>query len=442
MLKISKFFLAAISTILLTPLTWADSLSDIYRSALQNDPVLRASRAIYMAEKETVQQGKAVLLPQLSASAGYTETDNKNASTDSHSETTGYSLNLSQALFNLPAWFQLQTVKQMSQSAQADFAAHQQALIIRVSEAYLNVLRAHSNGETRQAEKRAIQRQLEQTRERFEVGLIPITDVHEIQAIFDEATVNSLEARGALDIAFEQLQVLTGHRHSALAGLKNKFVALDPNPLDASAWVDFALANNLQLKSSQLAKQASNSTAKAAKYQQLPQITASVNYNKYDKLPIDEISRVPEQSSIRLNLSMPIYSGGLLSSQRRQAAYRATAAEERFIATQRNTVQSARSTHQLVVTNAARVKARKQAITSADSALKATQAGYEVGTRNIVDVLMGQRTLYQAQRNYASARYDYILSMMRLKEVAGQLSPEDIFKLDSWLSPDIVISRQ
>ena len=138
---------------------------------------------------------------------------------------------------------------------------------------------------------------------------------------------------------------------------------------------------------------------------------------------------------------MPIFSGGLTSSQARQSSYQAQAAEQNYIATKRNTMQAARSNHQLAITNAARVKARKQAITSAESALKATQAGYEVGTRTIVDVLMAQRTLFQAKRNYSNARYDYILSMMRLKQVAGQLSPADVLDLNKWLFDGNLINR-
>jgi len=146
-----------------------------------------------------------------------------------------------------------------------------------------------------------------------------------------------------------------------------------------------------------------------------------------------------EETAINLNLTMPIFSGGLTSSQSRQASYQAQTAEQNYIATKRNTMQAARSNYQSAITNAARVKARKQAITSAESALKATQAGYEVGTRNIVDVLLAQRTLFQAKRNYSNAKYDYILSMMRLKQVAGQLSPKDIFELNSWLSSKVII---
>jgi outer membrane protein len=324
--------------------------------------------------------------------------------------------------------------------AEATFAAQQQSLIIRVSDAYFNVLRAHDNKQTRNAEQLAIQRQLEQVTERFEVGLLPITDVHEIQAIFDDASVNSLEAKGALDIAFEQLQFLSGKNHNQLAGLKDSFSAEVPSPISAESWVQFALANNFELRASQLTQQAADETAKAAKAQHLPKVTISADYSKRDAEATASAGAIKsEETAINLNLSMPIFSGGLTSSQARQASFQAQTAEQNYIAAKRNTMQAARSNHQSAITNAARVKARKQAITSAESALKATQAGYEVGTRTIVDVLLAQRTLFQAKRNYSNARYDYILSMMRLKQVAGQLSPEDIFELNNWLSSEIII---
>jgi len=439
MLSISKVFLSVALIALLSVSARADTLADIYQSALENDPVLRAAQATYKANKETLKQGRAVLLPQLSASTTRVE---PSSSADADPDKTTYAASLSQTLFNVPAWFQFQSAKKMDQVAEADFAANQQALIIRVSESYFNVLRAYDNKQTRKAEELAIQRQLEQTRERFEVGLIPITDVHEIQAIFDEATVNSLEAKGALDIAFEQLQVLSGKNHNQLAGLKDGFKSEAPNPISAESWVEFALANNLELRANQLTQQAAHQTAKAAKAQHLPKISVSADYSKRDTEATASASAlVTEQTAINLNLTMPIFSGGLVSSQARQASYQAQAAEQNYIATKRNTMQAARSNHQSTITNAARVKARKQAITSAESALKATQAGYDVGTRNIVDVLMAQRTLFQAKRNYSNARYDYILSMMRLKAVAGQLSPEDIFELSDWLNPEMAINR-
>jgi outer membrane protein len=438
MLSINKF----ISLIALIALTGAsakaETLADIYQSAVENDPIAGAASATYKANKETLKQGRAVLLPQLTASSRKVE-----PSSDDNIEPikTTYAASLSQSLFNVPAWFQFQNAKKMDQVAEAQFATQQQSLIIRVSESYLNVLRAYDNKQTRKAEELAIQRQLEQVTERFEVGLLPITDVHEIQAIFDDASVNSLEANGVLDIAFDQLQVLSGKNHSQLAGLKDDFVAKAPNPIASESWVAFALANNFELKASLLAQQAAIQTAKAAKAQHLPKITVSADYSKRDvEATTAAEALVTEQTAINLNLTMPIFSGGLISSQARQSSYQAQAAEQNYIAVKRNTMQAARSNHQLAITNAARVKARKQAITSAESALKATQAGYDVGTRNIVDVLVAQRTLFQAKRNFSNARYDYILSMMRLKQVAGQLSPEDIFELSNWLSPKISIN--
>ena len=416
----------------------AETLSDIYKIAVKNDPVILAAKANYNADKETLKQGRAVLLPQLSGSANKLE---PNDPTTTNPDKTTYSASLSQSLFNVPAWFQFKSAKNMDQVAEATFAANQQDLIIRVSETYFNVLRAYENKLTREAELSAISRQLEQTQERFEVGLLPITDVFEIQAIFDEATANNLEASGALDIAFEKLQSLTGQSHDKLSGLKNSFIAASPDPIDVDSWVEFSLANNFTLKASQLVQQAANATATAAKAQHLPKITISTDYRKTEQPEANLNGETSEQTSINLNLTMPIFSGGLTSSQARQSSFKAKAAKHNFIAAKRNTIQAARSTHQQVMTNIARVKARTQATKSAESALKATQAGYEVGTRNIIDVLLAQRTVFQAKRNFASARYDYILSMMRLKQVAGQLSPEDIFKLSNWLNLDIIIKR-
>lgn len=439
MLSIKKVISLIAFTALANSSTTAETLADIYQLAVKNDPIAAVARASYNADKESLKQSRAVLLPQLNASSNKAEPrDDEN--TDP--VTTTYRASLSQSLFNVPAWFQFQSAKKMDQVAEANFAAQQQSLIIRVSEAYFNVLRAFDNKQTRSAEELAIQRQLEQVTERFEVGLLPITDVHEIQAIFDDASVNSLEADGALDIAFEQLQVLSGKRHKQLAGLKDGFSAEVPNPASAASWVEFALSNNHQLRASQLTYQAADKIAAAAKSQHLPKVTVSADYSKLDMdATASAGAMATEQTAINLNLTMPIFSSGLTSSQARQASFEAQAAEQNYIATKRNTMQAARSNHQSAITNAARVKARKQAITSAESALEATKAGYEVGTRNIVDVLVAQRTLFQAKRNYSNARYDYILSMMRLKQIAGQLSPEDVFELNNWLNTNTIIRR-
>ena len=440
---------AICTTLIAAQISTADTLNDIYESALLNDPVLRAARASFNAERETKNIARGALLPQLAISGDYTESEiNDNPTSVStgliDTNTTTYGVSLSQAFFDMPSWYSFKSGKALSDSAQAQFSADQQSLIIRVSEAYFNVLRAYDNLQTRSAEQRAIQRQLEQTRERFEVGLLPVTDVHEAQAVFDDAAVNSLEARGALNIAFEGLQVLTGRDHEALAGLTETFMATNPEPLSNQEWVDFAIGNNFQLKVAELGKDAAYNSAKAAAAARLPKITGRATYYESDMDGTRYTNPIETQQdghSFVVSVTMPIWMGGSVDAKRRQAKQRSIASKEGYSATKRNVIQASRSLHQLVLTNTARVKARKQSITSADSALQATQAGYEVGTRNIVDVLVAQRSVYQARRSYANARYDYILSMMRLKEVAGQLAPDDIYQLNGWLDPQLVIAK-
>ena len=440
---------ALLCALVMSSFGWADSLTDIYQSALQNDPVSRAARAAFKANQETQNITRAALLPQLAASANYSElkTDEKQRLGyigEANSEEIRYGVSLSQAIFDMPSWYQFQSGKALSASAKAQFSADQQKLIMRVSQAYLNVLRAYDNKETRNAEQRAISQRLEQTKERFEVGLVAITDVHETQAFYDDAVVNSLEAQGALNIAFEALQVLSGTRHSVLSGLAESFKATAPAAESSQDWVDLAVNHNFQLRAAELGKDAAYSQAKAAAMARLPKITGTASYFDSDSDVTNALGgydSLADGHQFGVSVTMPIWLGGGVDATRRQAKQQAIQSDENFIAAKRNTIQSARSQHQLVVTNGARTKARKQAITSADSALKATQAGYEVGTRTIIDVLAAQRTLYQAQRNYANARYDFILSMMGLKEVAGQLSPDDIYQLNGQLDPSIVIAR-
>jgi outer membrane protein len=455
MQTVSKKFFISVSVFLVpllaAQISLADTLTYIYESALKNDPLLRAARASFNADQENSNIARGALLPQLSVSGEFTQTEINDETLDSISsgqidtDETSYGVSLNQAIFDMPSWYSFQSGKALSESARAQFSADQQSLIIRVSSAYFDVLRAYDNLQTRDAEERAIQRQLEQTRERFEVGLLPVTDVHEAQAVFDDATVNSLEARGALNIAFEGLEVLTGENHKVLAGLTENFVATNPEPLSNQEWVDFAIGNNFQLKVAKLGKDAAYNNAKAAASARLPKISGRASYFDSDTDGSRYSSPFESQQdghSFVVSVTMPIWMGGSVDAQRRQAKQRSIASDEGYIATKRNTVQAARSLHQLVLTNTARVKARKQSITSADSALQATQAGYEVGTRNIVDVLVAQRTVYQARRNYSNARYDYILSMMRLKEVAGQLSPDDIYQLNAWLDPQQTIAKK
>ncbi len=436
----------------------ADTLADIYELALENDAELKAAEASYKAGRESKAQGRSALLPQIVASGEYSTSDidtdsvriqpisdteyiNFPSSANNDTDITGYSISLQQNLFDLPAWFNFKRGKELSKQAKAQFSADQQAVIIRVAEAYFNVLRAADNLQTANAEVAALQRQLEQTQQRFEVGLIAITEVHEARAVYDTSVVTELEAEGELAISYEALTVLTGQSHSNLWQLTEKFPITKPTPAKRADWVDFALQNNFVLKAAGYAAEASQQNAKSKKSEHLPKLTGSLSHidNEEDgDLSIQGVGKFPvdtatEGNTVSLNLELPLYTGGFTSSARRQAYQEYIQSRETFINTQRNTIQGTRSLHLTVVTDVGKVKARDLAITSAQSALDATQAGYEVGTRNIVDVLESQRFLFRALFDYSNARYDYVIDMLRLKEQAGILSPEDIYALNKWL---------
>ncbi|MEQ9396305.1 TolC family outer membrane protein [Haliea sp.] len=442
----------------------AESLRDIYELALANDAQLKAEEAQYRANLETEKLGLAGLLPQVSANYDYTDRDQSNigesfsvdggldggvtavqTQTDIDTSREGYQISLNQPLFDLPAWFTFQSGKEFSRQAEATFAANQQNLIVRVAEAYLLVLRAQDNLEASRAQERAFDRQLEQTQQRFEVGLIAITDVYEAQAARDLAQVNRIVDENNVAVALERLSVLTGREHSNLNVLEEDFTATLPEPADRTAWVDFALENNFNLQAARYAEEAARQLARANQMEHAPRLSGSYSYSDYDtdgtllRTPSTGFDTSPnselDENTWQIRLDVPLFSGGAVSANRRRAAQEFNVARENRINLSRNTVTNARSLHMTVVSDVSRVAARAQAIVSSQSALDATQAGYEVGTRNVVDVLNAQNTLFAAQRDYANSRYDYILNTMRLKEQAGLLSPEDIQALDAVLVP-------
>jgi outer membrane protein len=365
----------------------------------------------------------------------------QNQTTGSRTYTTRYDISLSQTLFDLSAWFDWKAGSERSKQAEATVAAAQQNLIVRVSEAYFGVLRAQDNLRAAKAQERALSRQLEQTRQRFNVGLIAITDVYEAEARHDLAGVTRIIEENNVAVALERLSVLTGQQHGQLRLLSETFAPELPMPTDRSAWVDFALENNFELAAVRFAEEAARQNAKSRQMGHAPRVSAQVSYAESDTAgtvtPPNAFNLPPnsegEDESFQIRLDMPLYAGGAISANRRRAAEQFNAARENRINLTRNTITASRSLHMTVSSDVARVNARKQAIKSTQSALDATVAGYEVGTRNIVDVLNAQNAVFSAQRDYANSRYDYVLNSMRLKENAGTLSPEDIAALEAFL---------
>ncbi len=451
-MKKSKLYVA-IGLLALAPFgASANTLQDIYELALKNDAQLQADKAGYEAGKEYSAIARAGLLPQVDASYNYTDGESESTTTPANPQADGkndskaktWNLSLTQPLFNMSSWYNYKRGQKLSEQAEARFGADQQSLIVRVATAYFNVLRSVDKLETTIAEQNAFAHQLDQVKQRFEVGLTAITDVHEAQAAYDSALAASLEARGSLSISYEALEVLTGKAEDQIAPLSDKFPVVNPTPADRAEWVNFALKNNYGLKAAKLNADAAANVANGARADHLPTVAATLNYSKTDKegeFKNFYSENENDGSSVRIGVNIPIFSGLRTSSTARQAVSQGLQAQEQYNSTQRSTIQNARSLHLSVETDVARIAARKQATVSNQSALEATQAGYEVGTRNLVEVLQAQSKLYQARRDYSNALYDYVIDTIKLREVAGMLTPADVQEVDKWLQAGASVSR-
>jgi outer membrane protein len=428
----------------------AEDLLEVYQKALDNDHTFRAAEAAYNAGRENKAIARANLLPSINASASWTDTSNEAIDSDPGADpfptttdtiSSGYSISLDQPLFDMGAWARFKSGAANSDVASAQFESDKQNLIIRAAEAYFDTLLAVDTLTTALAEENALSHQLEQTKQRFEVGLTAITEVHEAQAVYDSAVADRLLAEGQVSIAFEALEVITGESYEFVSPLKADFPVALPAPAAREDWVERALANNYQLKVASARSEAARQDSKAAFSGHLPRLTGSLSYSDNNRdsettylSEVVSMSDVDtEGQSIGLTLTVPIYNGGGTSASRRQAKQRAIQARENYLQTQRDIVQQVRSLHLSVETSVATVKARRQAITSSESALEATQAGYEVGTRDLVDVLNAQRNLFRAKRNYYDALYRYIINSLQLKSAAGVLQEEGLQELNVWL---------
>lgn len=439
-------------------LSQTPTLLDIYHSAIDNNAKFRASKERYEANLEIEKQALAAVLPQISASGQYSKIDtdksaNQTVETlsgafttnvDDHvdSDSTSYSLSVNQSVFNLPLWYNYKRGKEISSIASAQFTVDQQDLIIRVAQAYFSVLRAQDNLEVSNAEERASKRRWEHANRGFEAGIVPITDVHEARAVYDLTVVARLSDEGSVDAAYEALTALTGQDYTGLWQLHNDFPVVDPSPVRRGDWVDIALQHSSVLKIASHNKTAAQHNSTAKKMEHAPKISAFYHYSDFNEDGDEKSDTTLTTSPFEFDnsgsvwgvqLDIPLYTGGSVSSQRRQAYKQYNAAFQQHIDTQRTVVKNTRDLHIAVTTDVQRVKARTQAIVSSSSALDATQSGYQAQTRTIVDVLQAQRTLYSSIRNYANSRYDYVMDLLMLKRAAGILSQDDLQVINKWI---------
>jgi len=411
---------------------YAQDLMTVYELALENDAQLQIAEAEYLAAIEALPQARSGRKPQIFFNADGTYTDSSTSNLgDGSSDSIGYSLSLSQSLYNTETQGNVRSAEASVRAELARLQSVRQAVALRVAEAYFAILAAHDNVDFAYAERTAIERQLEQAQKRFEVGLIAITDVQEAKARFDSAEAQAILAENVLENAYQALVVITGDPSIRnLARLEPKLDLTLPDPADANAWVEVALQNNRDLIAAREDLNAARFERDKRNRRGYPTVDLVASYEDRD-IDSDLLGDVQRDDlTLGVQLEIPLYTGGRISSEQAQGEARLVSAQNNTLLQTRLASQRSRIAFLDVVSGISQVNALAQALESSNVALEATQAGFEVGTRTSVDVLISLRETYRAQRDYASSRYQYLLDKLRLKQAAGTLSKDDLFEIN------------
>ncbi|RJE76718.1 outer membrane channel protein TolC [Pseudoalteromonas sp. MSK9-3] len=435
-----------LSCALTSSLTYAEDLLQVYDIATANDPVVLKAKAQADAQKFAQDSALGALLPQLGFNAGYTQVDSDGFSplqddtsgysiSSSFQDTFSRSLSLSQTIFDMSVWEALSIAEKRAIQASTQYELAQQELVVRIAQGYFDVLSALDNLEFVQAEKRAIERQLEQTKQRYEVGLTAITDVHEAQARFDRAVANEIVATNDVETAREALRTITGKYHNKLDSLNTETFSTVSPSRKATDFVEIAKDKNLSLAISKANLDIADDQIKQAQAGHYPTLSLNASYGDSLTDSNGKLHKPREdQTSVGITFNVPIYSGGRTLAATEQARALYVGASEDLEASMREVTRSVITSYNQVMSNVATYRALEQAVISAESALQATEAGFEVGTRTIVDVLISTQNLYDAKRNVANLRYQYVLSSLRLKQAAGTLSRNDLEAINKGLT--------
>lgn len=419
-------------------LAHSTDLLSVYRLALEEDAQLKAMEARYRSALEAKPLARSALLPQLEGGLTQSYSDsNPHNSPGINYHTTRFALNLQQSIYNHAHHIALRQADLDIARMAAELDAARQALILRVAEAYFGVLAAQDNLIFAVAEQQAIERQLEQSQRRFEVGLIAITDVKESQAQFDISVAQKIAAMNQLDIAHEALAVITNRHYEALAVLSQRMPLVSPDPQDIDAWATKATELNLSLAAQRLGVAQLADEIKRQRAGHYPTLGLGASYTdtSFHDVPAARAGALHDSrdAQLALQLQVPLYSGGRTSSLVRQARENFDAAREELSFTERQVIRQTRAAYLSVVSGISSVQALNRALESTQAAAEAAESGFEIGTRTAVDVLMALREVFRAQRDYAQTRYDYLLSTLRLKEAAGMLDESDLRAVNAWL---------
>ncbi|EOC1298659.1 outer membrane channel protein TolC [Cronobacter dublinensis] len=425
----------------------AENLLQVYQQARLSNPDLRSSAADRDAAFEKINEARSPLLPQLGLGADYTYNsgfrDNDGVDTTSKSA----SLQLTQTIFDMSKWRALTLQEKTAGIQDVTYQTDQQTLMLNTATAYFQVLSAIDALSYTEAQKQAIYRQLDQTTQRFNVGLVAITDVQNARAQYDNVLANEVTARNNLDNALEQLRQVTGNYYPQLASL-NVDSFKTAKPAAVNALLKEAEQRNLTLLQARLSQDLAREQIRYAETGHMPTLglTASssvsdTDYSGSKTSSAAAASRYTDskvgQNSVGLSFSMPLYSGGSVTSQVKQAQYSFVGASEKLESAHRNVVQTVRSSYNNVNASISSIKAYEQAVVSAQSSLDAMEAGYSVGTRTIVDVLDATTTLYNAKQQLSSARYNYLINQLNIKSALGTLNEQDLVALNNSLGKPV-----
>ncbi|MBO9718242.1 MAG: TolC family outer membrane protein [Pseudoxanthomonas sp.] len=422
----------------------AADLLQTYEMARNGDTQLAIAESSTLYDKEGETQARAALLPQLSGDASLrksrTEYDGISGSFTGTSRS--YGVTASQTLFNWSQFSSLRAQRSLSQAADYTLSAANEDLMVRTAAAYFDVLVAIESLAAAETNEAAGKRQFDYADKRLEVGLAPITDVHEARAQYDDARANTILVRNALADAYQALAELTGQPVNSLRSLPADFrPELPAQHADADAWVNRAIDNNPALRATQLQGDAAEASVQTARGGHYPTLSLGGGWGK-DAAWGDSVgggggaTGDSTGTSIGLTLSVPIFSGGATQSRVRQALAQRDMAQDQYEQQRRALDRNTRNLYQALVAGVSEVEARRLAVVSAQSAFDASQVGLEVGTRTVLDVVQNQRTLFQAQVEYARSRYNFLLNRLLLAQAVGELDIDQLRTVNGMLTAD------
>ena len=422
----------------------AEDLVQIYREAQRSDPVFTAARHTLEAGRERLPQGRALLLPTLnlsgSATRSRTDTEFRDAAvpnTIRSPDQVGYTLSLNQPIFRMQNVIQYRQADHQVRQAEATFGQAYQDLIVRTAQSYFDVLAAQDTLALVRAQKEAIAEQLAQAKRNFEVGTATITDTHEAQARYDLNSAQEIAALNDLESKRRALQILTGREIAELAPLRPDIRLSPPNPPDMAAWVDIAEKNAFPIQIAEAAAEVAALEARRSTAAHLPTLDFVATHGQTGASATSDssVGRDTTNTVIGLQLAMPLFQGGALTSRDRETAALSLRAKEDLENARRNAVLSTRQNYLLVSNGISLIAALEQALVSSQSALDSNRLGYEVGVRINIDVLNAQQQVFQTRRDLLVARYNTITNSLRLKAAAGALRDEDLEEVNRALAP-------